>query len=281
MDFFKKYKNRMIVILVTIILIIIMGITSADKASVTKLESAVGSVVKPVGKFLYSLGDKGSSFFDSIKDISKLRKENELLEKKVADLKKENRDYENVIAKKEYLKAEYELLKESKYDLKMAYITGKEPNNWYDKFTIDLGLKDGIKNGDTVVSAVEGTKGPVEEGVVGRIVEVGNDSAKVISIVDESSRISFVVNRNQEGGMLYGSYDGQLVGSLFDSDSDVKKGDKIYSSGLGGVFKKDLYLGEVTKVIKKDEDMMKTIYIEPAINFKKLHRVFVVSDGER
>lgn len=47
------------------------------------------------------------------------------------------------------------------------------------------------------------------------------------------------------------------------------KGDKLFTSGLGGKYVKDLYIGEIVDVVKRDEDLMKSIYIEPAIDFKK------------
>ncbi len=45
------------------------------------------------------------------------------------------------------------------------------------------------------------------------------------------------------------------------------KGDKLFTSGLGGKYVKDLYIGEIVDVVKRDEDLMKSIYIEPAIEF--------------
>ncbi|HSH36012.1 rod shape-determining protein MreC, partial [Schnuerera sp.] len=50
------------------------------------------------------------------------------------------------------------------------------------------------------------------------------------------------------------------------------------SSGLGGAYVKDLYIGEITDVIKKDEDLTKHIEVEPAVDFKKLYKVFIISD---
>ncbi len=70
--------------------------------------------------------------------------------------------------------------------------------------------------------------------------------------------------------MISDSMDNKLTGYLFDTKADVMKGDKLFTSGLGGgEYIKDLYIGEITDVVKKDEDLMKSIYIEPAIDFKK------------
>ncbi len=58
----------------------------------------------------------------------------------------------------------------------------------------------------------------------------------------------------------------------------MKGGDKLFTSGLGGKYVKDLYIGEIVDVVKRDEDLMKSIYIEPAIDFKKIYKVYIVSN---
>ena len=100
----------------------------------------------------------------------------------------------------------------------------------------------------------------------------------MVSIVDETSNISFKTIRTQDGGIISGSVDNDLKGYLFDSKADVVKGDKLFTSGLGGVFVKDLYIGEINDVVKKDEDLMKQISITPAVDFKKIYKVYIISN---
>ena len=277
MFFLKKYKNRMVVTAVAIILIVIIGVTSNERMSLSKAEKFVGNIFAPVEKFFYNLGKKSSNFFGSIKDIGTMKEENEKLKIRITELEEKNRNYEDLIGKFEYLKGEAELMKNTDYSLIPAQVIGKEPGNWFDRFTIDKGAKDGIKKGDTVIQAAETEENIIQEGIVGRIVEVGDNWSKVISLIDENSKISFKVIRTQDGGVISGS-DGKLNGYLFDTKADIMKGDKLFTSGLGGIFVKDLYIGEITDVIKKDENLMKNIDIEPAVDFKKLYRVFIISN---
>lgn len=193
-------------------------------------------------------------------------------------MEEKNRAYEDLIGKSEYLKNEKELMENTIYNLINAQVIGKEPGNWFDRFTIDKGSKDGIKKGDTVIQAIETDEGIIQEGIVGRIAEVGDNWSKVVSVIDENSKISFKVIRTQDGGMISGSVDGRLSGYLFDNKADIMKGDKLFSSGLGGIYMKDLYIGEITDVIKKDESLTKQIEIEPAVDFKKLYKVFIITD---
>lgn len=274
----KKYKNRMIVAFVAIILIVIIGITAGERAALTKGENIVGNIVSPVQKFFFSIGDGVSNFFESITNIGSLKKENEELKLKVAKLEEQNRMYENLIGQSEYLIREKELLENTRYNLISAQVVGKEPGNWFNRFVIDKGEKDGVKKGDIVIQAVNSGDDVIIEGVVGRVIETGDNWAKVISIIDENSNISFKVIRTQDGGILSGGAEGQLSGYMFDSEADVIKGDKLFTSGIGGVYKANLYIGEVSNVIKEDENLTKRIEVIPAVDFKKIYRVFIISD---
>ncbi len=278
MSFFNKNKERMMVTTVAIILIVIIGITSTERISLSKFEKLVGNILSPIGKVSSSVGKNISDFFDNIKDISKLKEENENLKKQIAKLEEENRNYLDIIGKTDYLKNEAKLLDKTSYNLISAQIVGKEPGNWFDRFTIDKGLKDGIKQGSTVIQGIEIEQNTIIEGKVGRVVDVGDNWAKVVTIVNESNRIAYKVLRTQDGGIMSGRIDEKITGYLFDNKADVIKGDKLFTSGLGGAFMKDIYIGEVEEVVSDEEDLMKKIKVKPAINFKKLYKVFVISN---
>lgn len=281
MSFFHKNKERMMVTAVAIILIVLIGITSTERIGLNKFEKITGNILTPIGKITNSIGKNISDFFDNLKNIVKLKDENESLKIQIAKLEEENRNYLDIIGKTDYLKNEANLLEKTNFNLINAQIVGKEPSNWFDRFTIDKGLKDGIQKGNTVVQGIQIEQNVVIEGIVGRVIDVGDNWAKIVTVVDESNRISFKVLRTQDGGIMSGrsgSIDGEISGYLFDNKADIIKGDKLFTSGLGGSFVKDIYIGEVDEVISDEEDLMKKIQVKPAINFKKLYRVFVISD---
>ncbi|MBW4827279.1 MAG: rod shape-determining protein MreC [Clostridiaceae bacterium] len=278
MSRFKKYKDRMIVTVVAIILIIIIGMTSSERMKITGFEKAIGNIISPVEKLFFNVGKSVSNIFSTIGNIGKFKEENEQLKKKIALLEEENRKYEDIIGKTDFLRNEARLKEKTSYKLIDAQVIGKEPGNWFDRFIIDKGLNDGIKKGDTVIQGVEVNKSLIQEGVIGKITDVGDNWAKVSSIVDESSNISFKVTRTQDGGILSGSVDNKISGYFFDNKADVKKGDKLFTSGLGESYVKDLYIGEVKEVLKKEEDLMKRVVVTPAVNFKKIYRVNVISN---
>lgn len=272
----KKYKDSMIVTVVTIILIVIISVSSSGREKVSRVESALGKILVPIQRASTNLGSSASDIVDTKISKDSLREENELLKKEVIELKDKMRKQEIIIERKDFLEKEYKLLENTEYMLTKAEIVGKDPGNWVEKFVINKGTRDGIKKGDIVVQGVEMEKNVVIEGLVGRVVGVGDTWAKVISIIDNGSSVSFIDSRTQDGGIARGNFEGKIAGELFDMKSSVNKGDKIFSSGLGGVIPKNIYIGEIHKVTKSDDNLLLDVEITPAVNFNKLKDVFVL-----
>lgn len=278
MYFLKKYKNRVIVALVAIILIITMGFTNEERQEISRIENIVGNSVMPVNKVGSSLRNKTSKFFSTFSNLSNILDENENLKLQILELEEENREQENIIGKHQHLKNELELLDSSEYRLLSSEVVSKEPGNWYDIFIIDKGLKDGIKKDDTVIQAVEFNGEIIKEGLIGRVSEVGDNWAKIVSVIDELNKVSFKTLRTQDGGVISGSLDNKLEGYLFDHKADVVVGDRLYTSGIGSKFEKDIFIGEIEEIIDVEEELIKKILVRPAVDFKKIYKVFVIMD---
>lgn len=277
MYFFRKYKDRIIVFSIAIVLLIVIGYTSnKDRISLTFGEKFIGNLLTPVSKVSFSVSKNVTNFFGSVFNMFNIKNENEELKIRIAELEDDNRDLTNIIGKTDYLRNELNIVENAKHDMVLANIVSKEPGNWYSRFNIDKGIKDGIRKGATVIQGIEIEHGIIEEGIIGRVIDVADNWAKIVSVIDEFNRISFKIIRTQDGGVLSGSIEGILSGYLFDNKADVIVGDKLYTSGLGGTFIKDIYIGEVSKVILDDEELTKKVIIEPAIDFKKLYKVFVI-----
>lgn len=263
--------------IVAIILIIIIGVTASGREKITSVENFIGNIITPIQKLFYNGGESVVGTFKSIGSISQLRNENIKLKEENAKLKEQVRNYEDIVSKSDYLRNAAIIKEKTKYTLVEAEIIGKDSGNWFDRFVIDKGTKDGIKKDDAVIQGIEVDGDVIVEGLVGRVVEVGDNWAKVIAIIDEGSNLSFNVIRTQDGGIMKGSLDeGNISGYLFDAKADVVKGDKLLTSGLGGIFIKGLYIGEISEVTKNSDDLLINIEVEPAINFNKLQNVFVI-----
>jgi rod shape-determining protein MreC len=148
-----------------------------------------------------------------------------------------------------------------------ASVSAKDPGNWFNTFTIDKGNNHGIKKEDTVLNG---------SGLIGKVYETGDNWAKVITIIDNKSSVSFEILRNNEYiGVIRGSVQADLSGYLIDPQAEVLVGDKLITSGLS-TYPKGILIGEVKEVVKKNDELLKTIIVEPVVNFKKIDKVLVI-----
>ena len=187
-----------------------------------------------------------------------MREDNQKLIVENAKLKKNVDNLNKVIGDKRYLQEEYELLSKDRTIKTKAFITGKDPGNIFTRFSIDKGSMDKIKKGDIVIEAVSSNDG-IEKGLVGVVTEVGLNHSKVDTIMNSGNNVGFRLAKSE--------------------DADVKVGDIITTSGLGGVYPRDIKIGEVTEVIKTKDNFTKIIKCKSQINFNNMYRVLIV-DGQ-
>ena len=152
-------------------------------------------------------------------------------------------------------------------DLVSADVVSMDGTNWMNIFTIDCGSESGVKQGSIVICG---------DGLVGRVSSVGKGWAKVISLIDESSKISFKVSGNlQLIGVVEGSSDGKLSGFMLDNKAKVSEGDKIITSGMG-MYPAGIEIGKVTKVKYDSNAQLQKVTIKPSVDFKSLQKVSVI-----
>lgn len=276
MSFFSRNKKKIFVFVVVVSLLAIMAISTSKKGKITKVERFLGNVLSPANGLVAGLGNALGEKTQAVRDFFSMRQENEALKVQVAELEDLVRKQEMVIATSEALKREFDLIQKSQYEFIEAKVIGKDPGNWFDIFTIGKGSKDGIVENQTIVSAVRGKSGIIQEGIVGKVIAVGDNWAKVESIVDEQSSISFKISRSLDGGILSGTRTDEIEGYMFDEKSDVRVGDKVLTSGLGGVYAEGIYIGVVSDVQMSEDNLMKLIKLEPAVDFQRINRVFAI-----
>jgi rod shape-determining protein MreC len=275
----KKKKSintsAMIVTIVAIILIIISGITSKQRDQITGIEKWIGNLITPaqnvVNTGVSSLGERIST----IANITKLQGENEGLKKELEELEKEVLSLamtKNELEELKGLKYALNYIEDTdQYNTTTASIVGKSPGNWFNIFTINVGENKGIKKDSIVLDA---------NGLVGKVYEVGGNWSKVISIIDNNSSVSFQIMRDSSlQGIITGSITNEVTGYLFDPLADIIVGDKIVTSGLG-TYPKGITIGEIVEIDKSEDQLLKTIKVEPAVNFKRITKVIVMEPRE-
>lgn len=278
MDNFNKYRQKVIISVATIFLIIFVGFTNLGRNTLYFTERLVGDILSPVVKVIGVTANGVISGAQDIISIPKLYKENKTMKEELVTLRSENLKLNNIISRTDYLRDELKLINNSKYEMVKANVIGKSDGNWFNQILIDKGLNSGLKLGDTVVTAINSANGVVVEGLVGKIVEIGDNWSNVDCVINDGNSVAFKNIRTQDGGVLNGDSSGKLSGFTYDNYADIVVNDKLYTSGIGDLYKGDLYIGTIISVNSDEDEMVKKIISTPAIDFKKLYKVFVIKD---
>jgi len=236
-----------------------------DTAAGRTAGAAIAAIQKPFAAGIDYLGGKLNAAFTD----EALRAENEALKEGTARL-------EDELAKNRLDAAELEELQQLKgalgadaprgeYTLKAASILAFEGSDIFNIFTIDVGTEKGALR-DTVVIA--------QGGLVGRVLEANALSSKVVAIIDENNKIGFQIEgRPTELGICSGDGNGGLAGEMLDDKADIHVGDRIVTSGIGGIYPAGIVIGTVTSAEFAKESPLLHLEIEPAVNFKGIKKV--------
>lgn len=267
----SRFKRTMIIIS-TILLIGIMGITMGGRQNITWLENITGNIIVPIQKGFYAIGNGISSKIAPIINVWEIKEINEAL---VA----ENEALKNELIDKTLTKLELEELDHLKealnYTNKMAIdhyvscdVVAKEQGNWFNLFTVDAGLKQGVTKNSAVING---------SGLIGLVYEVGDNWAKVVSVIDNKASVGFQTLDQSYNyvGQLNGSIDFDLNGYLFDPTADVQAGATLITSGLG-VYPKGILIGKISSVNVDKNELLTGIVVEPFVDFKQIDKVMII-----
>ncbi|MBR3786104.1 MAG: rod shape-determining protein MreC [Firmicutes bacterium] len=264
----KLISFLLAVILISLVILIASVASSGQGNPVSRaLNGIYTAIEKPISGVAEGISGTVSGIFSyrSLQEENEaLKKENEELQKQVTSLGLSANELKELKRLSKVLN--YKGIK-SADDLVSGDVISMDGTNWMNIFTINVGKKDGVKTGDVVVCG---------EGLVGRVNAVGNGWAKVTSIIDESSKVSFKIAGNlQIIGISEASVDGQLTGYMLDSEAKIHEGDEIITSGMG-VYPAGIAVGKITKVKYDSDEQLLKVDIKPAVEFESLQKVSVI-----
>ncbi len=133
---------------------------------------------------------------------------------------------------------------------------------FFKSMLINSGRNEGVKKGHAVVN---------EEGVIGRIINVANKSARVLLLNDINSRIPVKFSKTGVNVILAGNNSPLLRIDFMPTDERVAVGDQILTSGMGGIYPPDLPVGYVSQISDLGE-----IKVQPSVNLNRLNYVSVI-----
>ena len=267
MNFFKKYALFVLAAVGGLAALIFFSLNIPHKRDANVIERCILTVFTPVMKPISQVSVLCEDVWDNYFNLVNVRQENLHLREDVKALNS------RVIAAEEVSQANKRLAKllDVKDTIKAptlaATVIGEDLSPWNGTLVIDRGSSSGIVEGMGVVAA---------DGIVGQVVKVAPTSCRVLLLTDHSSGIAATIQRSRARGVVKGKGDGFCQLEFTTREEDVKVGDMVVSSGIGGVFLKGLPIGEVTMVKRGEYGIFQTVTIHPSVNISHLEDVLVV-----
>jgi len=269
--FLKKYKTVIFVVAILAISLILLSYNLKHETGTGLVKKVVLEAAAPVHNILILSVKSVSNAWLRYVFLVGLEHDNRDLKKKIDELKAELILYQEGYLEAQRLK-KLLLLKDSyNYHFISAQVIAKEPAALSRTIMINKGSAHGLKAGMPVIAP---------PGLVGRLTDVSWHVSKVLLLIDESSNIDVFLQRTRTQGIIRGAGSRGCILQYISKTQDVKEGETVLSSGIGGVFPKGLLAGVISRVDRQDAGLFLKINITPFVDFSKLEEVLVLADQE-
>lgn len=155
----------------------------------------------------------------------------------------------------------------SSFKLVPAKVIGRDSSNLSDSIIINVGSKKSVKE-DTVVLS--------EAGLIGRVYNSSSTMSRVMLITDANSRISAIISRSRQFGMLYGTSTGLCILKHLPLDADLILGDEVITSGFSDIYPKGIAVGKVIRIVKEPRGLTLSAIIHPLVDMGRLEEVLCI-----
>jgi len=232
-----KQKNYLALGAVVFVAIVLLSLPTRATA---RLKLAVGSWFLPLFGLAGAAQQLPADLADSLlprrellKQVDTLRRENQLL-------RSQSVQSTAIARENDQLRALFNWQRQSPWKLKLANVVMRDPANWWRTVQIDLGSRDGVRENLPVITAA---------GLVGRVSSVSLTRSQIVLLGDPNCHVSALVeNAARDMGVLIagGTLDTSLVELTYlASSANLKPGQSVITSGLGGVFPKGIPIGQI------------------------------------
>lgn len=267
--------SKYLLLLVTIFCVAMMLITFTTDVATGPLKTISGYIFIPIQNGINYVGRSISDKADQLQNLQDLMDDNEKLQAMVDELTIENSALQQDRYELARLRELYQLdEKYPSYNKVAARVTGKDPGNWFSTFVIDKGTDDGLSIDMNVIAG---------SGLVGIIIDVGPNWAKVRSIIDDSSNVSAMVLNTSDLCIVTGDLKLMSQGmiefsQLNDSDNLVSVGDKVVTSNISDKYLQGILIGYINEKNMDANNLTSSGYITPVVDFEHLEEVLVITD---
>jgi rod shape-determining protein MreC len=253
-------------------------LTISSNPFVRDLQHGVAFAFRPVQVALDGIAHDVSSIATTIAEIDRLRQANEALRAENESLEAEARAAAELKRENELLTGLLQLRNGLEYHARAVSVIARESSEARRAVVIDRGTDDGIAAGQIVVTA--------GGALAGRVVDAGSNVAHVVLMSDSTSTVVGQLLTTATTGVVTGQLGGALVMEDVDGAATVSIGEEVYTAGIelgGGIrspYPKGLLIGRVVDVKRDPNEVVQTVYLEPAAPLDRLEFLLVITDYE-
>jgi len=250
----------------------------ASRSGSSPLTSVISVVFGPLSRLSSYVAAEFADIPISFKSSSELLEENEELRKKIDNLTDQLVDYEQLRHKNEFYQQFLEIREEhSDYTFAEAAIIGRDAADNMGSFTLNKGSAHGIKVNDPVIYG---------KYLVGVVASVTPTQCTVNTILNPKVNVSAYEVRTRDLGYVTSTValaqEGHCHMPGLSSSTAVTAGGIVCTSGVGGIFPRDLIIGNIVDVVDGTVDISASAIIEPGMDFAEITDVFIITsfDGQ-
>lgn len=213
-----------------------------------------------------------ADFLTAPRDVTQLREQNAILESQVTQLQTQLIQMEEQLGEADICFALLDFGRTNpQYDYVTATVIGREISPFLQYIIIDKGSDDGIQYGMPVVT---------QQGLVGTVDAVIAQASRIKLITDSTSVVNVFLQTADVEAQSNGSLTGDLSLDMIPLDATVAAGDVVLTSGLGGNYPPNIFIGQVLSVQKRDNALFQTASVQPIVNFESINAVLVITNFE-
>lgn len=264
------HRHRAGVLLITYVVIALLLMTLRLEPYVVGIKTAVWYIFSPSAVYSGHFFNKLDSLKGGLFRLVRVDGENYILREQNALLSKRAMERDALEEENNRLRALLDL-KQKKYSAAVAaHITGRDWREWFRSVVIDKGADEGI-----VFSAAVVREDGASPSLVGRVMEVGDHSSKVLLITDAASSVSARIEGKGDMGLLEGQNRSWVALNYLSQNSQIEPGDRVMTAGLA-VFPPGIPIGIVESVTTTPDGYFKTAKVIPTSPFTSLREVLVL-----
>lgn len=242
----------------------LMLLSKAESSGIERMRLAIVDAVSPILFVLSQPVQALGQAADSVENLFIVYGENRQLREENARLVQWVQEARRLGVENATLRAQLEYVPDKRSQFVTARVVADTGGAFFHSLLINAGARQFIRRGQAVIW---------QGGLIGRVAEVGERTSRVLLMIDINSRIPVVVESTGDRAIVKGDNSPRPVLQFLPGNSPISPGDRIVTSGHGGVYPPGLVVGAVAQA----SDTI--ITVQPFVDWSRLSQAVILDYG--